>query len=90
MVVAVENVRDVRHLRNASIYNIPRNLIKSKRCMLCVVSLCFLNHFELGRCLTVAEPDFDLGVGGGGGKGRFLDLPNPGIFSFFCFFFDPK
>ena len=54
--------------------------------MLCVVSLCFLNHFELGRCLTVAEPDFDLGVGGGGGKGRFLDLPNPGIFSFFCFF----
>ena len=71
MVVAVENVRDVRHLRNASIYNIPRNLIKSKRCMLCVVSLCFLNHFELGRCLTVAEPDFDLGVGvGGGGEGE--------------------
>ena len=30
-----------------------------------------------------------LGLGWGvgeGGKGRFLDLPNPGIFSFFCFF----
>ena len=37
--------------------------------MLCVVSLCFLNHFELGRWLTVAETDFDLGVGVGGGGG---------------------
>ena len=58
-----------------------------------MVSLCFLNHFELGRWLTVAEPDFDLGVGvggGGGGRGRVLDRRNPGIFSFFSVFFDPK